>query len=86
MKLDKVRELIAVNVAVERERCAQRAEACGKSIEMSGSAFVGQFIADDIRSSPPPETKVIRPETAAKHPDMVTPYTIIAGASYEGLE
>lgn len=70
--MPKVRELIINAVLAERERCARIADD-------------EPDIAAKIRSARPPQVKVIRPETAAKHPERVDSETIIAGASYAGL-
>lgn len=75
MRLPEFKERITEAVITERERCARIADKHGSRV-----------VADEIRSARPPAYHIIRPETADKHPERVTPETIIGGASYAGLD
>lgn len=85
MRIKQVRELITDAVLAERERCAKIADANDTECGDLGDK-VASLIAAEIRSARPPIIKVIRPETAAAHPERVDRDTIVAGASYAGLD
>ena len=75
MRIKQVRELLTESILTERLRCAGIADRHGARV-----------VADEIRSARPPRIKVIRPETAVAHPERVDRETIVAGASYAGLD
>ena len=75
MRIKRVRdEILPAAINQEREDCAKIAERHGASAA-----------ADEIRARSAPVITVIRPETAAKHPERVDAYTIVAGESYAGV-
>lgn len=82
MKLAEVKQLIWRAVMDERERCAKFCDrqACG------GDEAVAEYLAGQIRSQPPVEITILRPETAVQHPEKVKAGTIVAGQALIGEE
>ena len=89
MRIPEVKALLERAILDERERCARTVERGGFVVGGAYQTFqedVLNIVATAIRSQPPPSIRVIRPETAAQNPDLVTPHTIVAGQALIGDE
>jgi hypothetical protein len=75
VRIKEFRQRITDAILAERDRCARIADKHGSRI-----------VADEIRAARPPQIRVVRPETVAKDPSILTPETLVAGEALIGDE
>ena len=75
MRIKEFRVLVTNAILAERDRCASIAD-----------KHKARTVADEIRAARPPQIRVVRPETVAKDPSVLTPETLVAGEALIGDE